>query len=96
MTTKFKKLFENKKSASYYFKITVTYSLLLAISLVAFSSFIMVVFLYQSEKLITDSNSQMLNQLNNFTDKYLLERINSLCAEYFSEDSSYPEINSFS
>ncbi|MEG1880342.1 MAG: cache domain-containing protein, partial [Oscillospiraceae bacterium] len=56
----------------------------------------MVVFLYQSEKLITDSNSQMLNQLNNFTDKYLLERINSLCAEYFSEDSSYPEINSFS
>lgn len=88
------KIFQ-RKSPNYYIKIAITYFVLLAIAIIIFSSFIMVVFTYQSERLITESNEQSLRQVNNFTDKYLLEKIDYLCDEYFVKESSHPDINNF-
>lgn len=92
--TKKKKSFKNA-SSKFSINIAISFFISLTIVIILFSTFIMLIFSYQSESMISTANSQSLEQLNLFNDKFIFERINNICDQYFTENSDSEQINGF-
>lgn len=92
----FKTAAKRKKTSSRLsINIAISFFVSLTIVIIIFSTFIMFIFSYQSEAMISSASSESLKQLNIFNDKFIFDRINMICDQYFSADSDSEQIEGF-
>ena len=86
---------KEKRKVNFALKSTILFMCAFMLAIILFSAIMAVIFSYRSDAMLTKSTTWALEQLAAFTDKYLFEKVDSLCDTYFNLDSKNDRMKTF-
>lgn len=84
-----------RKKSNYMMQTVLFLSSFLFILIAIFSCIVTIFFSFRTESMYTRLNSQSLEQLAEFTDKYVFENVDRICETYFNSESEYEPAKKF-
>lgn len=84
-----------RKKSNYMMQTVFFLSFLLFIIIAIFSCVVTIFFSFRTDSIYTHLNSQSLQQLAGFTDKYIFENSDRICNTYFNKDAEYEPAKKF-